>query len=136
MMEIIHTILMIVGTITLLWLLVKIIKGVPVVLGEFLEAGFRNKFPNDFMMYFEWIVSEMKLRGYNEVRVEDAGSEYPGLVMKKGETGPEIEIRLHAPLLSESGYSIMVTNHENETAIVMRNVKSEENKRLLMKFLE
>lgn len=32
MMEIIHTILMIVGAITLLWLLVKIIKGVPVVL--------------------------------------------------------------------------------------------------------
>lgn len=30
----------------------------------------------------------------------------------------------------------MVTNHENETAIVMRNVKSEENKRLLTKFLE
>lgn len=62
-MEIIHTILMIVGAITLLWLLVKIIKGVPVVLGEYLEASFRNKFPNDFMMYFEWIVSEMKLRG-------------------------------------------------------------------------
>lgn len=54
---------MIVGAITLLWLLVKIIKGVPVVLGEYLEASFRNKFPNDFMMYFEWIVSEMKLRG-------------------------------------------------------------------------
>lgn len=83
MMEIIQTILMIVGAIALLWLLVKIIKGVPVVLGEFLEAGFRNSFPYDFMMYFEWIVSEMKLRGYNEVREEDAGSEYPGLIMKK-----------------------------------------------------
>ena len=135
-MEIIQTILMIVGAITLLWLLVKTIKGIPVLLGGFLEAGFRNRFPYDFMMHFEWIVSEMKLRGYNEARMEDAGSEHPGLVMKKGKTGPEIEIRLHAPLLSESGYNIMVSNHENETAIVMKDVKSEENKRLLMKFLE
>lgn len=136
MMEIIQTILMIVGAITLLWLLVKTIKGIPVVLAGILESGFRNKFPFDFMMHLEWIVSELKSRGYNEAGVKDAGSEYTGILMKKGETDAVIEIRLHAPLLSESDYSIMVSNHDNKTAIVMPNNMSEENKRLLNKFLE
>ncbi len=56
--------------------------------------------------------------------------------MKKGETDAKIEIRLRAPLLSESGYSIMVSNHDNKTAIIMPDNMSEENKRLLIKFLE
>ena len=41
-METTQTIFAIVGAITLLWLLVKIIKWIPAALGGFFEAGFRN----------------------------------------------------------------------------------------------
>lgn len=47
-----------------------------------------------------------------------------------------MEIRLRAPLLSDKGYSIVVANHDNHTAIVMQDSTSDDNKRLLSKFLE
>ena len=135
-MEVLQTILMVIGAITLFWLAVKLAKGCLWLLGELFEAGFRNRYPGDFMMHFGWIVSEMETRGYAQVDMMDAGSEYPGLLMKNGENGGEMEIRLRAPLLSDSGYSIIVSNHINHTAIVMQDLASDENKRLLSKFLE
>ena len=78
----------------------------------------------------------LETRGYAQVDMMDAGSEYPGLLMKNGETGGEMEIRLRALLLSDSGYSIIVSNHINHTAIVMQDLASDENQRLLCKFLE
>ena len=47
-----------------------------------------------------------------------------------------MEILLNAPLLAENGYSIKVTNKKNKTAILMEDKESEENRRLLMKFLD
>ena len=135
-MEVLQTILMVVGAITLLWVVVKFAKGCLWFLGKMFEAGFRERYPYDFMMHFQWIVSEMETRGYAQVDMMDAGSEYPGLLMKNGETGGEMEIRLRAPLLSDSGYSIIVSNHINHTAIVMQDLSSDENPRLLSKFLE
>ena len=136
-MERIQTILMIVGAITSPWLLYKTIKWFPRFLGGFWEAGFRGVYPYDFMMNLQWIISEMKSRGYERSKVMDAGSDNPGVLMKNTTTGNKMEIRLHAPVMSErSGYRITVSNHENKTAIVMRDNMSEDNKRLLAKFLE
>jgi len=135
-MEVLQTILMVIGTITSLWLVVKIAKGCLWFLGELFEAGFRDRYPDDFMMHFGWIISEMKTRGYAQSDIMDAGSEYPGLLMKNGKTGDEMEIRLRAPLLSDKGYSIIVANHVNHTAIVMQDWTSDDNKRLLNKYLE
>ena len=88
------------------------------------------------MMYFQWIVSEMETRGYAQASIMDAGGDYPGLLMKNEGTGVEMDIRLRAPLLSDKGYSIVVANHNNHTAIVMLNSASDDNKRLLSKYLE
>ena len=100
------------------------------------EAGFRERYPYDFMMHFQWIVSEMETRGYAQAGMMDAGGDYPGLLMKNEGTGAEMEIRLRAPLFSDKGYSIVVANHNNHTAIVMQDSASDDNKSLLSKYLE
>ena len=135
-MEVLQTILIIIGTITLLWLVVKFAKGCLWLLGKLFEAGFRERYPYDFMMHFQWIVSEMETRGYAQAGMTDAGGDYPGLLMKNDGTGVEMEIRLRAPLFSDKGYSIVVANHNNHTAIVMQDSASDDNKRLLSKYLE
>ena len=135
-MEIFQIILMVIGAITLLWLVVKFAKGCLWFVGKMFEAGFRERYPYDFMMHFQWIVSEMETRGYTQAGTMDAGGDYPGLLMKNGGTGGEMEIRLRAPLLSDKGYSIVVANHNNNTAIVMQDSASEENKKLLSKYLD
>ena len=135
-MEVLQTILMIVGAITLLWLVIKFAKGCLWLLGKMFEAGFRERYPYDFMMHFQWIVSEMETRGYAQAGMLDAGGDYPGLLMKNEGTGAEMEIRLRAPLFSDKGYSIVVANHNNHTAIVMPNSASGDNKSLLSKYLE
>ena len=78
----------------------------------------------------------MASRGYKRARIFDAGRDYPRLLMKNEETGVKMEILLNAPLIAENGYSIKVTNKKNKTAIVMQDKESEENKRLLMTFLD
>ena len=136
MMEVIQTILMIIGAITVIWLIYKIIKGTLWLLGAFFEAGFRNRYPNDFMMNLGWIISDMESRGFRQADMIDSGGDNPGVIMKNSRTDIEMEIRLRAPLLSDKGYSVIVANHSNNTAIVMQNSASEVNKRLLARFLE
>ena len=135
-MEVLQTILMVIGAITLLWLVTKFAKGCLWFLGKMFEAGFRERYPYDFMMHFQWIVSEMETRGYAQAGMMDAGCDYPGVIMKHPESGMEMEIRLRAPLLSDKGYSIVVANHDNHTAIVMQDSTSDDNKKLLSKYLE
>jgi hypothetical protein len=135
-MEVLQTILMVIGAITLAWLVVKFAKGCLWLLGKMFEAGFRERYPYDFMMHFQWIVSEMETRGYAQADMMDAGGDYPGLLMKNEGTGVEMEIRLRAPLFSDKGYSIVVSNHNNNTAIVMQDSASDDNKSLLGKYLE
>lgn len=135
-MEIIQTILMIIGAITIIWLICKAINGTFWLLGELLEAGFRNHFPFDFMFGISWIISEMKSRGYHKTDIMDAGGENPKVIMKNPETEIEMEIRLHAPLFTNEESCIFVTNQNNQTAIVMKGTASGENKRLLAMFLE
>jgi len=127
---------MIIGAITVVWLIYKTIKGALWLLGAFLEAGFRNRYPNDFMMNLGWIISDMESRGFRQAGMIDSGGDNPGVIMKNSRTDIEMEIRLRAPLLSDKGYSVIVANHSNNTAIVMQNSASEDNKRLLTRFLE
>lgn len=135
-MEISQIILMGIGTITLIWLVVKAIKGVFWLLGKGIESCFREKYPYDFEINLGWVIQEMKSRGYKHVATMDAGGDYPGFFMKHPESGIEMEVRLRAPLLTDKGYSIIVVNHSNSTAIVMQDSASDENKKLITKYLE
>ena len=105
-----------------------------------LDAGlancFREKYPYGFESNLRWVVSELKLRGYRKATTLDAESETPGLMMKNPETGIEMEVRLHAPLFTSKGNSIIIANHDNNTAIVLQDSVSDENKKLLGKYLE
>ena len=121
---------------TLLCLVVKTVKAAFWLLGKGLEACFREKYPYDFEINLGWILREMKSRGYRHAAMMDAGSDYPGVIMKHPQTGTEMEVRLRAPLFSTKGYSIIVANHNNNTAIVMQDSASDENKRFLSKYLE
>ena len=135
-MEIYQIILMGIGAITLIWLVIKTIKGVFWLLGKGLESCFREKYPYDFEINLGWVMQEMKSRGYRQVAMMDAGSDNPGVIMINSESGIEMEVRLHAPLLTNKGYSIIVANHSNNTAVVMQDSASDENKRFLSKYLE
>ena len=135
-MEIYQIILMGIGAITLIWIVVKTIKGVFWLLGKGLESCFREKFPYDFEINLGWVIQEMKSHGYRQAAMMDAGSDNPGVIMINSESGIEMEVRLHAPLLTNKGYSIIVANHSNNTAVVMQDSASDENKRFLSKYLE
>ena len=135
-MEIYQIILMGIGAITLIWLVVKTIKGVFWLLGKGLESCFREKYPYDFEINLGWVIQEMKSHGYRQAAMMDAGSDNPGVIMINSESGIEMEVRLHAPLLTDKGYSIIVANHSNNTAVVMQDSSSDENKRFLSKYLE
>ena len=135
-MEIYQIILMGIGAITLIWLVVKTIKGVFWLLGKGLESCFREKYPYDFEINLGWVIKEMKSHGYRQVAMMNAGSDNPGVIMINSESRIEMEVRLHAPLLTNKGYSIIVANHSNNTAVVMQDSASDENKRFLSKYLE
>ena len=136
MMEIYQIVLMVVGAITVTYLFYKTVKGVFLLLDSGLASCFREKYPYDFERNLSWIVSELKMKGYRQAATMDAGSEYPGLMMKHPETGTEIEVRLRAPLFTTKGNSIIVVNHAYNTAIVLQDSASEENKILLKKYLD
>ena len=136
MMEIYQIVLMVIGAITVTYLFYKTVKGVFLLLDSGLASCFREKYPYDFERNLSWIVSELKMKGYRQAATMDAGSENPGLMMKHPETGTEIEVRLRAPLFTTKGNSIIVVNHAYNTAIVLQDSASEENKILLKKYFD
>ena len=135
-MEIYQIVLMVIGAITLVWLLYKTVKGILWLLDAGMQSCFREKFPYDFTINIGWVINELNSRGFRQTTTLEAGSDYPGVIMNHPETGVEIEVRLHAPLLTDKGYSIVVSNHNDKTAIVMQASASDENKRFLEKYLE
>ena len=135
-MEIYQIVLMVIGAITLIWLLYKTAKGILWLLEAGMQSCFREKYPYDFQMNLGWIIKEMNARGYEQTSTIYAGGDYPGVIMKHPESGLEMEVRLRAPLLTNKGYSIIVANHNDNTAIVMQDSASDVNKRLLSKYLE
>ncbi len=126
---------MVIGGITVIWLVYKFIKEFPRMVGEGLEAGFRSKFPNDFLMNLSWVVAELNTKGYAQASIFGAGSDKPGIVMKNHETDVEVEVRLDAPLFTDKGYSIVVANRAKNTALVLPATQSEENKELLKSYM-
>lgn len=136
MMEIYQVILMVIGAATTVYLIVKFVKGFFWILGKGMEGCFREKYPYDFEINLKWVTSELKLRGFRQTATMDAGGDYPGVIMTNPEKEIELEVRLRAPLLSDKGYSIIVANHYNNTAIVMQDSASEENKKLLNKYID
>ena len=135
-MEIYQIALMVIGAITLIWLLYKTAKGILWLLEAGMESCFREKYPYDFEMHLGWIIKELESRGFEQTDTIDAGGDYPGVILNHPQNGTEMEVRLRAPLLTTTGYSIVVANHDNNTAIVMQDSESDENKRLLHKYLE
>ena len=135
-MEMYQIVLMVIGAITFIWLLYKTAKGIFWLLETGLQSCFREKYPYDFEINLGGVIKEMKSRGYKQVATMDAGGDNPGVIMKNPESDLEMEVRLRAPLLTNKGYSIIVANHLNNTAIVMQDSASDENKRLLTKYLE
>lgn len=135
-MEIYQIVLIVIGAITLVWLSYKVLKGFVWFLDAGLASCFREKYPYDFEFNLGWVIKDLKSRGYRQTAMMDAGGDYPGVTMKHSESGIEMEVRLRAPLLSDKGYSIVVANHNNHTAIVMQDSPSDDNKRLLSKYLE
>ena len=135
-MEIYQIVLMVIGAITLVWLSYKVLKGFAWCLDAGLASCFREKYPYDFEINLGWVIKELKFRGYRQAAMMGAGSDYPGVIMKHPESGIEMEIRLRAPLFSDKGYSIVVSNHNDKTAIVMQDSASDENKSFLEKYLE
>ena len=136
MMEIYQVILMVIGAVATIYLIVKFVKGFFWILGKGMESCFREKYPYDFEINLKWVTSELKLRGFRQTATMDAGGDYPGVIMTNPEKEIEMEVRLRAPLLSDKGYSIIVANHNNNTAIVMQDSASDENKKLLSKYLD
>ena len=135
-METYQIFLMVIGGIASIWLIVKACKGFLWFLEAMLESGFRNRYPYDFLISLNWVISEMESHGFKQDAEIDPGSETPGVIMKHLETKIDIEVRLRAPLFAKEGYCIVVANHNNNTAIVMPNTNSEENRKLLNMFLE
>jgi hypothetical protein len=135
-MEIYQIVLMVIGAATIIYIIVKFIKGFFWILGKGMESCFREKYPYDFEINLKWVTSELELRGFKQSAAVDAGGDYPGVIMNNPEKGVEMEVRLRAPLLSDKGYSIIVANHNNKTAIVMPDSACDENRKLLAKFLD
>ncbi len=135
-MEIYQIVLMVIGAATIIYLIVKFVRGFFWILGKGLESCFREKYPYDFEINLKWVTSELEVRGFKRSATMDVGGDYPGVIMNNLEKGIELEVRLRAPLLSDKGYSIIVANHNDNTAIVMQDSASEENKRLLRLFMD
>jgi hypothetical protein len=135
-MEIYQVILMVIGAAILIYIIVKFVRGFFWILGKGMESCFREKYPYDFEINLKWVTLELEQRGYKQSATLDAGGDYPGVIMNNPEKGIEMEVRLRAPLFSDKGYSIIVANHNNNTAIVMQDSACDENRKLLAKFLE
>lgn len=127
-MEILQTILTVIGGITALWLANKILRGTLIFLNAAMAAAFREKYPNDFFMCIDWVLEIFSQNGYKVTETMDAGSIEPGVKMKKDNR--QIEIRLIAPLTSAS-QTISIIDDANSLFISLPQVSSEMNKSLL-----
>ena len=71
-----------------------------------LEAGFRNKFPLDFVSHIGWVNDYFVQKGFTLLEHRGAGSDYPESVFAKDET--QVIVRLNAPLMTTKPQSITV----------------------------
>lgn len=92
------------------WLLIVLLLGIIVAFFFFaayaLEAGFRDKFPLDFIVSIGWVNDFFVQKGFDLLEHRGAGSDYPESVLAKD--GIQVIVRLNAPLLTTKQYSITV----------------------------
>ena len=74
--------------------------------GVALEAGFRSKFPLDFLAHTRWVNSYFEDRGYELVEHDTSDSNYPESVYRKDKL--KVVIRLNAPIMTHNPYTITV----------------------------
>lgn len=92
------------------WLLLGIIVGgicgFLYFMAYALAAGFRNKFPLDFVSHIGWVNDYFVQKGFTLLEHRGAGSDYPESVFAKDET--QVIVRLNAPLMTTKPQSITV----------------------------
>ena len=74
--------------------------------GVALEAGFRSKFPLDFLAHTRWVNSYFEDRGYELVGHDTSDSNYPESIYRKDKL--KVVIRLNAPIMTHNPYTITV----------------------------
>ena len=93
-----------------IWLIIAILLGGLAVfiafLGVALEAGFRSKFPLDFLAHTRWVNSYFEDRGYELVGHDTSDSNYPESIYRKDKL--KVVIRLNAPIMTHNPYTITV----------------------------
>ena len=98
-----------------LWLIGLILLGVIVAslwfIGLFIEAGVRNKFPEDFVSQIGWVISYFETKGFQHVTNRNGGTDNPeSVLVRNGKE--EIIVRLNAPLLSSVPYTITIISSD------------------------
>ncbi len=93
-----------------IWLIIAILVGglaaFIVFLGIALEAGFRSKFPLNFLAHTRWVNSYFEDRGYELVGHDTSDSNYPESIYRKDKL--KVVIRLNAPIMTHNPYTITV----------------------------
>ena len=93
-----------------IWLIIAILLGglaaFIAFLGVALEAGFRSKFPLDFLAHTRWVNSYFEDRGYELVGHDTSDSNYPESIYRKDKL--KVVIRLNAPIMTHNPYTITV----------------------------
>ena len=77
----------------------------------FMEAGFRNQFPEDFVFQTGWVTSYFEGKGFQHVANRNAGTDNPESVLVRNGT-EEIIVGLNAPLLSSAPYTITIISSD------------------------
>lgn len=111
------------------WLIGLILLGVLVgslwFLGLFIEAGFRNKFPEDFVFQIGWVISYFETKGFQHVTNINGGTDNPESVLVRNGT-EEIIVRLNAPLLSSIPYTITIISSDKAKEWTFREDEDKE----------
>ena len=98
-----------------------------------LEAGFRNRFPFDYLIELSWTVQLFEKHGFQEDEYSriDAGTDCPGIKMIRG--NEKVEIFLVSPL--DENYSIKVDFKNYEFSIEIPAYECEKSSLLLENLL-
>ena len=124
------------GISTTLWLVVKGAKNLMFLIDTAFRSLSRSEWPDEYLIPLRWVLNEFKNLGFRIIAHIDEGGDNPGVILKKDGAASKIEVRLNAPLFSQKKYAIVVINQTNQTGIVMISTESEENKKLLGKYIE
>ncbi|WP_297064852.1 hypothetical protein [uncultured Duncaniella sp.] len=100
-----------------------------------LEAGFRNRFPLDYLIHINAEIDFFTSSGFTVKEYLDSGSENPGVVLENN--GKVIVIKLDAPV-NASKYTIQITSPTGELDTLEYDTSTEESEKAskLIRFYE